>query len=224
MTAPTRREALGLTTAGATGLRCSICQRRFVARKLFRCWSKQVGSIVPWLACPEFATQCPWPAHGGASTDGISSHDKHHTIKHMKKRHGIWALLLIGVLAIGIAGCKSLTPEESTAAGFNEVKASVKTVVEDPARAEQLLALIAEFEKDLDQHREEAKLLGAVLLALNADYNATREDMEHAYDAYEREAEAIGQTIIKAIRDMKALTTPEEWTQISATKHRLGGY
>lgn len=142
----------------------------------------------------------------------------------MKNRHGIRAFLLAVALAVGIAGCKTLTPQEATAAGFDEVEAMVKTVVEDPARAVELLAILTDFEQDLDQHREEAKRLDAALFAMNADYNTTREDMEHAYDAYDRELEAMGQTFIKAVWDMKAISTPEEWEQISANKNRLGGY
>ncbi len=44
----------------------------------------------------------------------------------------------------------------------------------------------------------------------NADYDASREDLQKLYDAYNRDARAIGMKIARTDLEMKKLATPED--------------
>ena len=140
----------------------------------------------------------------------------------MKKRifQLLAAVLLIGLLA----GCKSPTQEEATTSAVDESRMLIKEHVADEAKAEQMMALVDQLEQDLMAYREIRGDHDQALVEKNADYDATREDLQSLYDAYNKDTRAIGMKIAQTDLAMKKLSTPEEWAEISEPTHRIGGF
>ena len=121
-------------------------------------------------------------------------------------------------------GCKSLTPVEATQSAGDETRTLISENVVDESRAKQLIEMVDQLENYLMAYVEIQTAHNDALRKKNADYNATREDMQNLYDAYNRDTLAIGMKMINTHLEMAKLATLEEWAVISKPKHRVGGY
>ena len=141
----------------------------------------------------------------------------------MKSR--IYTILATALFAIGLlAGCKGPTQLEATTSAVDETRMLIKEHVADEVKAKQMLSLVDQLEKDLEAYREIRVTHDQGLVEKNADYDATREDLQKLYDAYNRDTRAIGMKIAQTDLAMKKLSTPEEWAEISEPTHRIGGF
>lgn len=141
----------------------------------------------------------------------------------MKNR--ICTILATALFGIGLlAGCKGPTQLEATTSAVDETRMLIKEHVVDEAKAEQMLALVDQLEKDLEAYREIRAAHDRGLVEKNADYDATREDLQTLYDAYNSDTRSIGMKIVQTDLAMKKLSTPEEWTEISEPTYRIGGF
>ncbi len=128
-------------------------------------------------------------------------------------------------IALGLlVGCKSLTPVESTQLAGDEIRTLISEHVADETRAKQLIEMVDQLENDLMAYVEIQTAHNDALRRKNADYNATREDMQNLYDAYNRDTRAISMKMINTHLEMTKLATSEEWAVISKPKHRIGGF
>jgi outer membrane murein-binding lipoprotein Lpp len=137
----------------------------------------------------------------------------------------IYYILAAALFTLGLlSGCKTLTPLEATKSTVDEVRTLISEHVADEARAKQMIALVDQLENDLMAYVEIRTAHNEALRKKNADYDASREDMQNLYGAYNRDTRAIGMKIAQTHLDMKKLATPEEWAVISKPKHRIGGF
>jgi hypothetical protein len=141
----------------------------------------------------------------------------------MNKR--IYYFLAAALFSLGLMlGCKSLTPVEATKLAGDDTRTLINEHVADEVRARQLIALVDQLEKDLTAYAKVRDAHEEALRKKNADFDASREDMEHMYDIYNTDTRAIGMKIAQTHLAMTKLATPEEWAVISKPKHRIGGY
>ena len=141
----------------------------------------------------------------------------------MKNRTGY--ILATALFTIGLlAGCKGPTQLEATTSAVDETRMLIRDHVADEAKAEQMIALVEQLEKDLLAYREIRAAHNQALCEKNADYDASREDLQKLYDAYNNDTRAIGMKIVQTDLAMKKLSTPEEWALISEPTHRIGGF
>jgi hypothetical protein len=132
-----------------------------------------------------------------------------------------WGIALaLAVVALGGCSSKPLTPEQQAQADLKEYEVQVRKVIADPARADQLVALANEFQR---QVRQSADILGdypAKVAALDANYDAVRKD----YEALLGEQDARREVLLKkfgALREqMVALTTDAEWEELKKARLR----
>ncbi len=137
----------------------------------------------------------------------------------------IYYVLAAALITLGLlSGCKTLTPVEATKSAGDETRTFISEHVADEAKAKQMIALVDQLEKDLMAYVEIQTAHNEALRKKNADYDASREDMQDLYNAYNRDTRAIGMKIAQTDLDMKKLATPEEWAVISKPKHRIGGF
>lgn len=137
----------------------------------------------------------------------------------------IYYILAAAFITLGLlSGCKTLTPVEATRSAADETRTLISEHVADEARAKQMIALVDQLENDMMAYGERQAAHNKELVKKNADYDASREDMQNLYDAYNRDAGAIGMKMAQTDLDMKMLATPEEWAVISKPKHRIGGF
>jgi len=87
-----------------------------------------------------------------------------------------------------------------------------------------LISLIDQLENDLLAYVEIQTAHNEALRKENADYDASSEDMQKLYDAYNRDARAIAMKMAQTHLKMTKSATPEEWAVISKPKHRIGGF
>ena len=130
------------------------------------------------------------------------------------------ALITLGLLS----GCKTLTPVEATKSAGGETRTLISEHVTDEARAKQMIALVDQLENDLMAYAERRTAQNKALRKKNADYDASREDMQKLYDAYDRDLRGIAMKIAQTHLKMTKLATPEEWAVISKSKNRIGGF
>ena len=134
-------------------------------------------------------------------------------------------ILAATLFATGLlAGCKGLTQVEATNSAVDETRTLIRENVADEAKAKQMIALVDKLENDLMAYVEIRAAHNEALRKKNADYDASREDLQNLYDAYNRDTRAIGMKIAQTDLDMKKLATPEEWAMISKPKYRIGGF
>ena len=141
----------------------------------------------------------------------------------MKNR--IYYMLAAALLTLGLlAGCKSLTPVEATKLAGDETRTLIREQVADEAKARQMIVLVDQLEKNLLAYVEVQAAHNKALRAKNADYDASREELQGLYDAFNRDTRALGMQIARTDLAMKKLATPQEWVVISKPKHRIGGF
>jgi len=121
--------------------------------------------------------------------------------------------LILLLFAFSISACAVQAPDPEQLRS-DEI-ALVQSTVADPARAEQLLALIDERDRlvaatraMLEQYRREMK-------AANADYDASRDVIVEMIDYYNRERARKQLAFIELITKMKRTTTADEWYAIA---------
>ena len=136
-----------------------------------------------------------------------------------------WYVIVPALLALGLlSGCKSLPPAEATKSAANETRTLIRENVSDESKAKTLIALVDQLENDLKAYNEKQDAHNEALVKKNADYDASREDFQKLYDAYNRDSRAFVMKIAKTHLDMQKLATFEEWAVISKPKHRIGGF
>ena len=128
--------------------------------------------------------------------------------------------LFIGLLS----GCKNLTRLEATTSAVDETCMLIEEHVADAAKAKQMIELVDQLERDLAAYREIRADHDKAICVKNADYDATQEDLQKLYDAYNRDMRSIGMKVVKTDLAMKKLSTPEEWALVSKPTHRIGGF
>jgi len=152
------------------------------------------------------------------------------TIGHNTYPRNIGAIILIiivsatAVFITGVlSGCKSLPPPEETQSAMDETRTLINENISDEAKAKKLIALLENLESDLKAFYENQAAHNKALVKRNADYDASRKDIQKLYDAYNKDARLIVEKIAKTHLEMKKLSTLEEWSSISKPKHRIGG-
>lgn len=125
-------------------------------------------------------------------------------------------------LALALAGCfsKHLTPEQQAQADFQADEAQIRKVVADPTRADQLVALTNEYQQQMHESAGIVNDYRAKLTALNADYEATREDFEALFSQQDAYREAFLRKAAARREQMAALTTDAQWEELDKARQR----
>ena len=137
----------------------------------------------------------------------------------------IYYILAAALFTLGLlAGCKGLTQVETTKSAMDETRTLISENVADEVKAKQMVALVDQLENDLMAYIEIRAAHNEALRKKNAHYDASREDMQNLYDAFNRDTRTIGMKLAQTHLEMTKLSTPEEWAVISKPKHRIGGF
>ena len=123
-----------------------------------------------------------------------------------------------------LSGCKTVTPVEATKSAGDETRLLISEHVADEARATQMILLVDQLENDLMAYAEIQATHNEKLRMKNADYDASQEDMQNLYGAYNKDTRAIIMKTAQTHLAMAKLATPEEWAMISKLEHRIGGF
>ena len=93
-------------------------------------------------------------------------------------------------------------------------KVLVRAIIPDSDRAERFIDLIVARGQLMAAHNERIILYRDRMLALNADYNATREAIDEATSEYNKERIEAGRAYVVLVVAMKKETSASEWKAI----------
>jgi len=130
-------------------------------------------------------------------------------------RHLVIVCILI--LGAGCGGKTSLTPEEVTAAAFDDLRGAVAAVIEVAERREAAVALVDKLESDYRALRASVLERRTRIRALNADYDASRADFIALTDELEAGVRDARKATSVTQRAFMVSMTPEEWAAINKT-------
>jgi type IV pilus biogenesis protein CpaD/CtpE len=138
----------------------------------------------------------------------------------LKRRLGQCLLLSLWIL-ISLGCAHRQKPSIATYPWFASLRENVVMTVQETDRARDLLILVDDFEQVLmlstaaaEGHREELK-------ALNADYDATREDFLALREKINTNNLAANLEVAEFRREMKIILASEEWEKIIAKQKTL---
>jgi septal ring factor EnvC (AmiA/AmiB activator) len=133
------------------------------------------------------------------------------------------AVVALTVATATVEGCSSkheLTPEQQTQADVTAYEAQVRKIVPEPARADQLVALANQFQQLVTESVASIKGYRAKVAALNANYDATRQDYETLFSEQDASREAFIKKASAIREQMATLSTDSEWEELKKARLR----
>ena len=130
------------------------------------------------------------------------------------------AIFIIGILS----GCKNLTPVEASRSAADDTRMLISGNVSDEVRAKKLIEIVNKLEKELETYNEKQVAHNKIIVAKNANFDASSNEMKALYDAFNEDTLTMYRLIAETHMKMKTLATEEEWAFISRPKNRIGGY
>ncbi len=122
-------------------------------------------------------------------------------------------------LVVACAGMKK-SPEDKQKEAFDDFRATVADVIDDPDREGQAIALITELQQSFFDVRDANAKAFAEVRKLNADYDAARADIEAALEQIVARVRSEQRHVVDANRQLRTIVTEEEWDAIDKSRSR----
>ena len=138
----------------------------------------------------------------------------------------MYILKILGLsVVLFIAGCGGSpeTVEDIERQAFDDMRAEVREIIEDPAREESVVELVNRLQEEYANLRKSAETRRHALRALNADYDATREQFAEFLDKYNAELESSHRAYRESHRTLVEATTAEEWDALAKSNTKSMG-
>jgi len=133
-------------------------------------------------------------------------------------RNKMYATGLVTVLVF-IFSCgsqKLINKEDSGQKVVAEQRALIKDNINDPDKQMQLLQIVDEIEKELELFFNFYHEHNQRIAQLNKNYTASRQDFEKVIDEFNTLYSNYLRMLIRKRREMRMLTSGDEWTKIMA--------
>ena len=118
-------------------------------------------------------------------------------------------IALVSVIT-ACAGKGDVSAIEVEQQAFDDLRAQIREVIDDPWREMEVLSLTDELIAALDQLRDQVSERRRHVVALNKNYDTTREEFEAFFEEIEADIQAKRMELIETQRALLALLTPEE--------------
>jgi len=132
------------------------------------------------------------------------------------------AVVIVAMAILSLAACASRTEAPDATAVQEQIAEHraqeidlVRSTVLDNDRADRFIALLAKRDLIIDDHVKEIVAHRKAISALNAGYDAEREDFKVLLSRYNKQRESAQREIVALIAAMKKKTTADEWKIIS---------
>lgn len=126
------------------------------------------------------------------------------------------ALLLV---IVACAGMKK-SPEDKKKEAFDDFRAKVADVIDDPEREGQAIALVTDMQKNFFDVRDANAKTLVEARKLYADYDASREDFEAFIEESVVRVRSQQRDVVDANRQLRTIVTEEEWDAIDKSRSR----
>jgi septal ring factor EnvC (AmiA/AmiB activator) len=117
---------------------------------------------------------------------------------------------------ICIVGCRSDDVSGPTWENLETTRKNIAREIDDPQRAEQLLALVDSHEIKVAAITDEVELIRQELERKNRDFTSSRAELQTLYDQLYAKLDQVLATIRDDSLEMKQLCSEEEWQGIFA--------
>ena len=131
----------------------------------------------------------------------------------------LFFLLAIFLVAAGCAGKDKPTPKDVEAQAFNDFRAEIRAVISDTERAGQAIEIADELEASFDALREHLAARSKKTKALNADYDAPKEDYIALFNDIQKDVERNQRHVSELHRKLVEVTTTEEWAGLKKLRN-----
>ncbi len=129
-------------------------------------------------------------------------------------------LLAFASAACSCGGKGTISPIEVEKQAFAELRAEIHTVIDDPEREAEVIAILDELLDELASLRHRMVERKKRTRLLNANYDASRADFDDLFEDAARAIQSHQQQITAKHRQLLAITTEEERSAISKTRTR----
>jgi len=134
------------------------------------------------------------------------------------RTHNIALLVVAAVVFAGCGGKEAVAPADVETQAFEDLRTEVREAIDDFTREAEALAVVDALSKDLVSLRESVSERNRQARKLNANYDTPRADFEALFDQIYTEIRANRQRVTQNHQTLMAITTPEEWAQISKSR------
>ena len=128
----------------------------------------------------------------------------------IKRRSVLLLLIALASVVTACAGKGDVSAIEVEQQAFDDLRAQIREVIDDPWREMEVLSLTDELIAALDQLRDQVSERRRHVVALNKNYDTTREEFEAFFEEIEADIQAKRMELIETQRALLALLTPEE--------------
>lgn len=127
-------------------------------------------------------------------------------------------MVILSLLAMAIAGCggkSNVSPVDHEQQAFDDLRAEIRIAINDEERAAKAIAIVDELAEELESLRRKKTERREHNRKLNANYDTTRAEFDAFVNVSNVEIRLNQQRILEIRGAFIAITTPEEWNQIS---------
>ena len=117
------------------------------------------------------------------------------------------------VLSLAV-GCKHETPPQQAQQEFHYYQQRIREVIKDPDRAQQMIELTDDLQRQVNQLRVQLANSRAELAAMDANYNTTRAEFEAVFRQQDADRQVLIDKAISARAQMSKLLTESEWKSL----------
>jgi hypothetical protein len=129
-----------------------------------------------------------------------------------------WTVSIFLLVLNGCTGNDKPSPVDVEAAAFEELRSELRSVIKDPARTEQALAIADDLQQAFSVLRGHLLDRRGKVGRTNADYDASRDDVIALLKKVQDEIASNQKRISLLHRQLVEVTTSREWSKLAKTK------
>jgi hypothetical protein len=127
------------------------------------------------------------------------------------------------VLLFLVSACASkdeVAPVDADKQAFEDLRAEINAVIDDPERAENAVRIVSILEQDLAGLRERVATRKQRVLELNADYDTPRSEFEAYFEEVSLEILESKQRAVESRRELSSYMTEDELKAITKSESK----
>jgi len=138
----------------------------------------------------------------------------------IKRHQSVWLLIAVVAAFAGCGGKDAVAPVDIEKQAWEDLRSEVRETISDPQREAEAIKLVDALAEDLNAFREVLTKRHERVRELNANYDTTRAEFDAFLKQVSTEIQASQQRVSKKHRAFLAVTTPEEWSQLSKVRSK----
>lgn len=125
-------------------------------------------------------------------------------------------IIMAALLLVGLAGCKTTTPEDYMKKRCDENRAAIRKTIQDPARQAAMLKVIDSFEREVSTLASDSTAVRGRYDAALRKYDTTPEQLKEMQAEMESTLERLCAAIQQHSLNLRKNCSEEEWKKITA--------